>query len=629
VKGSASNTRVEKRAHKGTGPSNRLALVSTPWPFFDRPSVQLGTLKAFLTQELKGVAVDTYHLYLQVAQALGFSLYKGISNRLWVAECPYAALLYPERMETLHRFWRREVRRDPLLSATDFEHLCQEIQQASVSLVENISWKSYALIGFSMCLAQLSSSLYFIRKIKEHAPRTPIVVGGSACAGGLGRSLMGAVPEIDYVIQGEGELPLLGLTQTLLGKKGGTPGPDLSGVVFRDGPQGSADHHQIPNLNDLPIPDYTDYFEDLKSSDPAHAFLPRLPMEISRGCWWRRAKSGKGEGGCAFCNLNLQWKGYRRKSVDRTVSEIETLAKRHQLLSVSFMDNLLPARDLARLFSCIQDLGMDLRLFSEIRAKTRYRVLKAMAGAGMQEVQVGVEALSTGLLHKLNKGTTAMDNLEIMKHCEQSDFPNLTGNLILEFPSSDEKDVAETLHNLDFALGFRPLKGIPLWLGYGSTVWQYPDQYGIRVKGNHPHYGHLFPEKLNRQVRFMMQGYHGGVRHQHRLWAPVREKLSQWRAFYEQIHQDPGFHPVLSYRDGTDFLIIHERRLHQDDMTHRLTGSSRSIYLFCETQRPLKEIVERFPRFGQDQILGFLRMMVAKRLMFNEEDRYLSLAVPN
>ncbi|MCF8084115.1 MAG: hypothetical protein K9M96_13555, partial [Deltaproteobacteria bacterium] len=313
MKGSTSNTRVEKRTHKGTGPSNRLALVSTPWPFFDRPSVQLGTLKAFLTRELKGVVVDTYHLYLQVAQALGFSLYKGISNRLWVAECPYAALLYPERMETLHRFWRREVRRDPLLSETDFEHLCQEIQQASVSLVENISWKSYALIGFSMCLAQLSSSLYFIRKIKEYAPRTPIVVGGSACAGGLGQSLMGAVPEIDYVIQGEGELPLWRLSQFILGQTDLKPWSDWSGIVSRDGPQGSADHHQIPNLNDLPIPDYTDYFEDLKSSDPAHAFLPRLPMEISRGCWWRRAKSGKGEGGCAFCNLNLQWKGYRRK----------------------------------------------------------------------------------------------------------------------------------------------------------------------------------------------------------------------------------------------------------------------------------------------------------------------------
>ncbi len=609
-----------------TQPLDRLALLSAPWPFFDRPSVQLGTLKGFLTQALPDLAVDTYHLYLRVAQAVGFSLYKNISNRLWVAECPYAALLYPERMESIHRFWRRKVRQDPLLASTDFERLCNRIKAVSVSLIENISWESYGLIGFSLCLAQLSSSLYFIRKIKLCAPETPIVVGGSACAGGLGESLMGGVPEIDYVIQGEGELPLLKLTQSIVGKRDLEKWSDLSGLVSRDGPLGSADHNQVLDLNDVPVPDYTDYFEDLKSSNPDHTFLPRLPMEISRGCWWRKADV-KGETGCAFCNLNLQWTGYRRKSIDRTVSDIETLVKRHQILSISFMDNLLPARGLEQLFSAIQGLGKDLRLFSEIRANTAYPVLKAMARAGMQEVQVGVEALSTRLLQKLNKGTTAMDNLEIMKHCERPDFPDLTGNLILEFPSSDSTDVAETLHNLDFAFPFRPLKGIPLWLGYGSSVWRYPDLYGIRLKGNHPHYRCLFSREMIQNVCFMMQGYHGGVRHQHRMWAPVRQKLTQWKTFYEQIHLKPGFRPILFYRDGRDFLIIHERRVNQDDMTHRLKGSSRAIYLFCETQRSLAEIVGRFPRFDENQITGFLRMMVDKRLMFNEKDRYLSLAV--
>ncbi|MBW2616575.1 MAG: hypothetical protein JRD02_10425, partial [Deltaproteobacteria bacterium] len=90
----------------------------------------------------------------------------------------------------------------------------------------------------------------------------------------------------------------------------------------------------------------------------------------------------------------------------------------------------------------------------------------------------------------------------------------------------------------------------------------------------------------------------------------------------------PGFRPILSYKDGKDFLIIHERRLNDDDKTHRLTGNSRAIYLFCETQRPMAEMLARFPRFGEDQIQAFLGMMVDKRLMFNEGDRHLSLAVP-
>jgi hypothetical protein len=111
------------------------------------------------------------------------------------------------------------------------------------------------------------------------------------------------------------------------------------------------------------------------------------------------------------------------------------------------------------------------------------------------------------------------------------------------------------------------------------------------------------------------------------MWKPVRQKLKEWHDFYGRLHQGPGFRPILSFRDGKDFLIIHERRLNDDDMTHRLTGNSRAIYLFCEAQRSMAEIVARFPRFSGDQIQGFLRMMVDKGLMFNEGDRYLSLAV--
>jgi hypothetical protein len=59
-----------------------------------------------------------------------------------------------------------------------------------------------------------------------------------------------------------------------------------------------------------------------------------------------------------------------------------------------------------------------------------------------------------------------------------------------------------------------------------------------------------------------------------------------------------------------------------------LRGSSRQMYLFCEENRSLSEIVERFPGFGQEKILPLLNMMVDKKLMFREGERFLSLAVP-
>jgi hypothetical protein len=43
-----------------------VALVSTPWPLFNRPSIQLGTLKAFLQRDIHGITVDARHVYLSV-----------------------------------------------------------------------------------------------------------------------------------------------------------------------------------------------------------------------------------------------------------------------------------------------------------------------------------------------------------------------------------------------------------------------------------------------------------------------------------------------------------------------------------------------------------------------------------
>jgi hypothetical protein len=63
-------------------------------------------------------------------------------------------------------------------------------------------------------------------------------------------------------------------------------------------------------------------------------------------------------------------------------------------------------------------------------------------------------------------------------------------------------------------------------------------------------------------------------------------------------------------------------------MTHRLTGTSRKIYLFCEKNRSVRQILAHTPGFGEEKVLPFLRMLVDKRLMFQEGNRYLSLAVP-
>jgi len=74
-------------------------------------------------------------------------------------------------------------------------------------------------------------------------------------------------------------------------------------------------------------------------------------------------------------------------------------------------------------------------------------------------------------------------------------------------------------------------------------------------------------------------------------------------------------------------LIIQERRSQGETVSHRLKGVSGAVYLFCETRRRVAEIVDRFPRFGDERIRPLLRMMMDKWLMFCERDFYPALAV--
>jgi len=606
-----------------------VALVSTPWPLYNRPSIQLGTLKAYLNTHNPDLRVTAHHVYLRIAEAIGYDTYRTISKRTWLAESVYAALLYPQRVGEIEALFKREARGKAALAHVDFERLCSETRKASEDFFTSWDWGRCDLAGFSISLCQLTSSLYFIKRIKQSFPLLPMVVGGSMFSGNHAVGLFQNFPEVDFVINGEGERPFARLLHVLTESRGHTDIAAIPGVVSRKDMEKDipVSFSQMETLNDLPPPDYDDYFSLLKTLSPDKQFFPTLPAEISRGCWWRSLKpTSSAIKGCSFCNLNLQWEGYRAKGVSQVVSEMDHLTGKYQTLSVALTDNLLPARQSKDIFRSLAKLDKDLRLFGEIRATTPLSVLQAMKDAGTAEVQIGIEALSTKLLRKLNKGTTAIQNLEILKHCEELGISSIS-NLILHFPGSDSEDVTETLHTLDFAYPFRPLRCVFFWLGLGSPVWQKPQSFGIKAVANHRNYMALFPSHIYHTMNLLIQSYRGDVGYQKKLWRPVRIKVKKWQKDYRALQQGFSNSPVLSFRDGRDFMVIRQKRLNATPLTHRLVGTSRAIYLFCLRHRSLKRIVHGFPAAGEEKIVPFLKMMVDKRLMFEEQGRYLSLAV--
>jgi len=604
----------------------RLALISMPWPLANRPSIQLGTLKSFIKSKAPEVKTDCYHPYLEVGNLLGLKGYNDIAERTWVAESVYAYLLNPKTRPEITSLFTKEYSAKAKGNPPDLEDISGQIHRLHQREHLNLAWSSYDLIGFSICLSQLTSSLYMIRQIRKHHPHCSIVVGGSSCAGELGYSLLANLPEIDFLVSGEGELPLLTLINRI--KKGYSKTDYSAGLLWRD-EQGNITGgglEQLSNLKELPVPDYGDYFEQLGCQSRLANLIPNLPVETSRGCWWHRVKSGSVERACKFCNLNLQWRGYRSKKQAQVAREMEELASKHSSLKFSFVDNILDSREVKGIFKSISTLDRGFEIFTELRASVSRDDLIQMRKAGVNQVQIGIEALSTRLLGKINKGTTAIQNIEVMKHCEELGIQHAS-NLILGFPTSDSKDVEETLNNLKFVLPYQPLRKVRFWLGQNSPVDLNPEQFGILNVANHPHYKKLLPDSLAESLCLMIKTYRGDRTKQKKLWRPVARELASWQERYRLLRKDHFPTVLLGYRDGGDFLLIRRRTRDYQMETFRLKGFSRDIYRFCETRRTLEQIHHQFPRVSSDKLEKFISHMVNKRLMFREGKEVLSLAV--
>ncbi len=588
--------------------SFRVVLVSAPWALFHRPSIQVASLRSYLLE--KGdYQADCNHAYLAIARRIGIDCYARIARSGWAGEALFAALQFPEKTDAATRLFYSELRGDGRGPVPDFAALVADVRSCCDAWEAGTDWHQVSLVGFSLCFNQLLASLYLAGRLKQTAAGLPIVFGGTSCAGGVGRSLVERFEQIDYLVDGEGEGPLLALCQHLDRGQGALPGR----IITDTGRGGGASSPDIAPLDDLPIPDYRPYFQELQKTFADLPFLPTLPVEFSRGCSWQR---------CTFCNLNLQWRGYRLKRAARMIAEVQELSATNESLHFAFTDNVLPAREMDEFFRAVAAAPADMTFFGELRATTSLERLIRYRCGGLRTVQVGVESLSTSLLARMGKGTTAMDNLAMMKNCVAAGVV-LMGNLIVEFPGTSPAEISETLDNLDYALPFAPLDAASFFLGYGAPMYRRPRDYGITAILTHPHYRALFPDRCRGTM--LVSGYRGDRLRQKKLWRPVRRKIGAWQEFHRQRRGRET--PPLSYRDGYSFLVISQELPRQPSLLHRLRGVSRQLYLYCAQPQSLTAISTAFPRLSPAAIDRFVDQLCRKRLMFREGDRVLALAV--
>jgi ribosomal peptide maturation radical SAM protein 1 len=489
--------------------------------------------------------------------------------------------------------------------------------------LRDVPWESYDLIGFTSTFGQNVASLALARRIKQRHPSLPIILGGANCEGPMGLALHRSFPFIDFVCSGEADLSFPLLIQQLAG---GGPVDGIPGIISRR--QGVSHYENlhpdsIVDLDQLPYPLFDDYFEQLQQIQPEMVLdqtgVSGLPFETSRGCWWGERHH------CTFCGLNGLSMAYRAKSSERALREMVELAERYGVDEITAVDNILALGYFRDLLPRLKERSIGLKLFYEVKANLTREQVSLLRDAGVRTIQPGIESLSDHVLSLMRKGTTALQNIQLLKWCREFGVSPIW-NMLYGFPGERPGDYEEAarlmdaLHHLTHPLGGL----VRIRVDRFSPFFTTPESLGLRNLRPDRAYRHVYdlPEEALSDLAYYFEHDYADGRAADEYIASARSALDRWT-------QSRGNHGLVYSDDGTR-LGLCDFRPGAERLWAALTGVEREIYLFCDQHRSMQRIAAFAAERGAtvETVEDFLRAMIEARLMVAANGHFLSLAIP-
>ena len=436
----------------------------------------------------------------------------------------------------------------------------------------------------------------------------------------MGAALHELFPFVDYVCSGEGDRVFPILVRKLLD---GESTAGLPGILARGQPNLLGDHVHTPlvrDLDNLPFPDYDDYFAQLAASAIGPRVRPEVTFETSRGCWWGEKHH------CTFCGLNGQGMVYRSKSPDRALQEVEFLVDRHGVRDVRVVDNILDMRYLDTFIRELAERGLARSLFYETKANLTKDQLRALRRAGVRLLQPGIESLSTPILRQMDKGTTLLQNVRLLKWCAEIGIVP-AWSLLFGFPGEDPAEYLQMAELLPALFHLEPPRVVaPLRLDRFSPNFDQAEARGlVNVRAAEP-YRYIFPfapGELDRLAYLFDHEYADG-RDPHSYIGPLRQAERAWRESRGAARLELRVHP--------DRLEIEDTRPIAVERLTVLRGAARLAYLALDagnTLQGVQDVLRQTPEHAAtatDEIHQWFQHWLDARLVLQEGPRYLSLA---
>lgn len=611
-------------------------LVCMPFGPVFSPSLGLSLLKATLQRH--GIPAAIRYFSIQFAERVGQHFYFGVSSAGrppvidLAGEWIFAAALSPnaggeDYIERILR--RREAWMDPAVAPPVTEATIRRVVAARAHVepfldacLADIVAARPRVVGFTSLFQQQVASLALARRVKEALPDTVIVLGGANCEGVMGAEVVRRFPFVDAVVSGEGEMALPDIVTRVLASQ---PLEGLAGVRTRKSIASEFAFGLFPNtpplaaLDDLPYPDFSDYLEQFGASRLAKRWLPTIPFETSRGCWWGAKHH------CTFCGLNGATMAFRSKSAGRALDELQALTSRFPGCEIQVVDTILDMQYFRTFLPELARRGPAAALFYETKSNLRRDQVRLLRDAGVATIQPGIESFSDPVLALMRKGVTALQNVQLLKWCKELGVRPVW-NVIWGFPGEPPESYAR------MASLVRRLTHLPAPDGYeGLRLDRFSPNFveaGARgfadVRPIEPYrYLYDLPEAAIRNLAYYHQFRYADGYDPAPLAAPLLRALGGWKR--------ASRHSELFSIDVDGHLLIWDYRHRDRSQLVELTGLDRLLYQACDQIAEFAALaaIARAAGVAEDAaVRRRLDGMVAQDLIIAEGDRFLALAIP-
>ncbi|MNC00517.1 Radical SAM superfamily protein [compost metagenome] len=564
-----------------------------------------------------GITVNVRYINQEFSELTGDSLYTSIANipptrgvADWIGAGSLSRSEFPSDTEKTrsNKIFAEYLNNSLSLSGKQISKIYElrELWEYYAPLAAREICDSNPAAVFVVCRhQQLGATIRLAKALRESCYKSPIIIFGQYFStASQAQAIIDSFSEVDGVIFQGGAGTIKNSLPAIISLKS-APGFLSRNTLALSLPA------ELRTGNITEIPEYDDYFERY-CEDPLQSVIP---FQASHGCWWADKRH------CIFCGLIEDGQKYIEKDSSTAMKQILELVNRHEAMHVVHADHLLSKKHERELLPLLSDLDLDITLFFEIKATTSKTTLRNLVKANTFVVEIGIESFDTEVLLRMQKGTTALKNIRILKWAKELGI-TAYWTLIYGLPGETNKSIRTQISKIKKIIHLQPpLHATPVRLERNSPMFNDPGMFGIEnIRPIEPTL-HTFPVSKDLIAGFCRL-FSFEYNNKENITASVselQEVIKHWQQTW-----NPN---KLYYRRGPNFVKICDARTEQRTIT--LRGWRMAAFLALDdihTLESLQRLVLSFdPYVEQFDILSFLSEMDNLELIHQDENKYISL----